>query len=72
MPWPPSAAKLLAVRAGRVGEEAGVLRRCGLVAGLASAGKKAKKFMLIAARPSVIAWLSSRKNALPQPGGVNL
>ena len=43
----------------------------GLIAGLMSDGKNAKKFMLIAARPSVIAWLFSVKMALAQFGGVN-
>src|SRR5262252_10703638 len=72
MPWPPSAAKR-----GLPPGPAGLAKKPVplaflFVAGLASAGKKAKKFMLIAASPSVIAWLFSRKNTLPQPGGVNL
>ena len=71
MPWPPSAAKLLAVGPAGLAKKP-VSLAFGLVASLTSAGKKAKKFMLIAARPSVIAWLSSRKKVLPQPGGVNL
>ena len=71
MPWPPSAANCSPSGPGGLAKKP-VSLACGLVASLISEGKKAKKFMLIAARPSVIAWLSSTKNVLAQPGGVNL
>ena len=71
IPWPPRAAKCAPVGPAGLAKKP-VPLACGFVVGLARAGKNAKKFMLIAARPSVMAWLSSRKNALPHPGGVNL
>ena len=69
MPWPPSAVKRSPPGPAGLAKNP-VTEAFGLIDGFTSAGKKAKKFMLIAARFPVIARSSSRLVVLAQSGGV--